>query len=357
MQNNIHLYNNNHEKNINWINTASLENSFGGYELNGNDSKSIIGYAKSKICGWYVIMKIPIDSLIGNFKREYFSSFIIMLVLLAIVAFFLSWFVSTKINQSFYKVIGVISNIGEGNFNQTITYNNEDEFSFFYTKINQMNKDLQNLIHENYEVKLVQKETQIRALNTQLNPHFIYNTLNVINWSCLEGRTLDASKMIVNLSRMLQYTTYHNDPEELLSDDLEWLKKYIDILRIRFADKFDVKITIPDELLDIHVPKLFLQPFVENSVIHGFNDSQEKGLLEISAEYNADEVFFYVEDNGKGMTTEEIETVLHKKKSSIGMMNVNEIISILYGNDFGVQISSQIGEGTSVQIHIPLKKI
>ena len=250
-------------------------------------------------------------------------------------------------------MIGAIDKIGEGKFIQKIEYDDFDEFAFFYRKVERMGNNIATLIHENYEVKLIQKDTQIKALNAQLNPHFIYNTLNIINWACLEGNMQATSQMIVNLSRMLHYTSHHTGLYELLKNDMEWLERYLYIMQIRFADKFKVEIHIPEELMDIQVPKLFLQPFVENAIVHGFKDIQEDGLLEISAECEGDNVVFYIEDNGCGMTRETIWEIENGNTESIGIANVNQRLKILYGEQYGVECHSQMNEGTMIRVVIP----
>ena len=159
--------------------------------------------------------------------------------------------------------------------------------------------------------------------------------------------------MIVNLSRMLHYTSHHTGLYELLKNDMEWMERYLYIMKIRFADKFKVEVNIPDEMMEMQVPKLFLQPFVENAIVHGFKDIQEDGLLEISAEYEGENVVFYIEDNGCGMTEEKIDEMKNGSTESIGIANVNQRLKILYGEQYGVECHSQINEGTMIRIVIP----
>lgn len=267
-----------------WLLNLEDDSDYGGFQIRESGQEYILSYSRSEITGWLVIMKIPVKSLIGDLRGQYISYILAAYFLLMIVAATFAWLTSKYITGHFYRVVGMIERIGDGDFEQRIRYDEKDEFAFFYEKLNQMNQDIQRLIHENYEVKLMQKETEIRALNTQLNPHFIYNTLNVINWTCLEGNMDDTSRMLVNLSRMLQYTAYHKNVMELLCDDLEWLRQYLFIMQVRFEQKFEVNVDIPEKLMEIKVPKLFLQPFVENAIVHGFEYIGENGLLEIYTE-------------------------------------------------------------------------
>lgn len=336
-----------------WLDGLEEESDFDGFFIRENGEKYLLSYSRSKITDWLVVMKIPVSSLIGSLQSRYIRYLAVAFAVMMLVSAFIAWFASSVVNKQFYRVIGTIDRIGQGEFSQKIEYEDSDEFAFFYQKLEKMSNDIGNLIHENYEVKLIQKDTEVKALNAQLNPHFIYNTLNIINWTCLEGNLEATSQMLVNLSRMLHYTSHHEGLYELLGNDIVWLKRYLYIMQIRFADKFDVILDIPQELMELKVPKLFLQPFVENVIVHGFKEMQEKGLLEIHAEQEENTVVFYVEDNGCGMTAEKIQDIMNGNPDSIGIANVNQRIRILYGQEYGVEYHSQIGEGTCVMIRIP----
>lgn len=336
-----------------WLENLDAKSTFGGFFVRENEKKYLMSYSRSDITNWLVVMKIPVASLIGDLQTQYMQYMVAAFFVMLLVSAFMAWLTSSVVNKQFYRVIGTIDRIGSGNFMQKIEYEESDEFAFFYKKLEQMSNDIGRLIHENYEVKITQKDTEIKALNAQLNPHFIYNTLNIINWSCLEGDMEATSRMLVNLSRMLHYTSHHDGLYELLRNDIEWLERYLYIMQIRFADKFDVILDIPEELMDLQVPKLFLQPFVENVLVHGFEDMKEKGLLEIHAECDERDAVFYVEDNGCGMDQEKIRQIMNGNPDSIGIANVNQRMKILYGQEYGVEYHSQMGEGTSVMIKIP----
>lgn len=338
-----------------WLDSLEKESSFDGFFIQENGEKYLLSYCASSITDWLTVMKIPVSSLIGQLQRQYVQYMLLAFLIMLLVSALMAWFCSSVVNRQFYKVISTIDQIGSGHFNQKIEYSPEDEFAFFYKKLEEMGAAIASLIHENYEVKLMQKDAEIKALNAQLNPHFIYNTLNVINWTCLEGKQEATSQMLVNLSKMLRYTSYHSGMYEYLKNDIQWLKQYLYIMRIRFSDKFDVMLDIPDALMELKVPKLFLQPFVENSIVHGFQNVSEDGMLEIHAEEKDGAVYFYIDDNGCGMSQEKIQEIMEGNPDSIGIANVNQRIRILYGPAYGVEIHSQLGEGTSIVVRIPKK--
>lgn len=335
-----------------WLESLETDSDYDGFFVR-EEKKYLLSYCRSEITGWLVVMKIPVASLIEELRRQYIQFILMAFFILLAASAMVSWLNSTLVNRKFYQVIGTINRIGQGNFPQKIEYDPADEFAFFYQKLEEMSNNLSLLIRENYEVKLLQKDAEIRALNTQLNPHFIYNTLNIINWTCLAGNMEAASQMLVNLSRMLYYTSHYNGMYEILRNDIEWLNRYLYIMKIRLDDRFSVLVDIPEEFMDLKVPKLFLQPFVENALVHGFKGMEEKGLLEIHAEWEEENVVFYVEDNGCGMTQEKIAEIMNGNPDSIGIANVNKRLKILYGPEYGVEYHSQMGEGTSVIIRIP----
>ena len=336
-----------------WLANLEEGKTADGFFIKEDGTKELLSYSRSSMTDWLVVMKIPVKSLVGGVQKQYLMYLLIAFLAMLAIAAVMIWMLSDGINRQFYRVVGVIDRIGEGQFIQKIDYDDSDEFAFFYRKVERMGNAIATLIHENYEVKLIQKDTEIKALNAQLNPHFIYNTLNIINWACLEGNIQETSQMIVNLSRMLHYTSHHTGLYELLKNDMEWMERYLYIMKIRFADKFKVEVKIPDEMMEMQVPKLFLQPFVENAIVHGFKDIQEDGLLEISAEYEEENVVFYIEDNGCGMAAEKMEEIKNGNTESIGIANVNQRLKILYGEQYGVECHSQINEGTMIRIVIP----
>lgn len=317
--------------------------------------KHIISYSKSQVTGWYVVASIPVKVLSEKIVKKLMGVIVLLIVVVVIMAATLSFVLSKKLNKKIYKPLYMIERVGAGDFNSEVEYEPKDEFAFFYQKLNEMNQNLKNLVHENYEVKIQKRDTEIMALNIQMNPHFLYNSLNIINWICLRGECETASKMLVKLSRMLQYTSKNRELMVELREDLNWLRDYLDIMSYRYEQRFCAEIDIPKEYLKLQVPKLFLQPFVENAIVHAFENYQEDGEIRLDAELDGDDIIFCVEDNGCGIHQEKIQGILSQKTSSIGVRNTNKRLQMLYGETYGVSISSQIGEGTRVFIRIPIK--
>ncbi|GJM69152.1 hypothetical protein HMSSN036_13680 [Paenibacillus macerans] len=189
---------------------------------------------------------------------------------LLIFSLLLALMFANSITRPIHQLLRAIKKTGEGEFDTRVPVESYNEMGLLIHKFNQMNAKIKNLIEENYKVKLREKETQIMSLNIQLNPHFLYNTLNIMNWTALENDQKELSRMIVSLSAMLQYTSENSRDTGDLAEDLNWLRHYLFLTNERFEGKFTVTYDISPELYSYQVPKLFLQPFVENAIVHGF---------------------------------------------------------------------------------------
>lgn len=265
----------------------------------------------------------------------------------------LSIIISARISRPVNKLLAAIKQMEEGKFDIRIPSGDDGEFGYLIYKFNNMNDKIGKLIDENYLSAIREKETEIMALNLQLNPHFIYNTLNVINWMALEAKHENISNATMDLCTMLEFTLRNKKDVVPFEDDLKWLKCYLNIMSLRYEDKFSVLYDIHPSLGRCRVPKLFLQPFIENSIYHGFEYIERKGVIRITGRVENNTAFFIVEDNGIGMGEEKITEVMSREQSSIGVKNVDKRIKLIFGYDYGVNINSGIGKGTRIIISIP----
>ncbi len=318
------------------------------------DKENLICYDKSEVTGWMTVVEIPTSELAGTFVPSIFYSIVSISIIFISVAIFLSLFISSMITRPIKKLILAMKNMGKGDFGSTITIDSADEFGYLVYKFNEMREQIENLIEENYAVKIREKETQIVALNLQMNPHFLYNTLNIINWMAIKEGNDKISEIIMNLSNMLVYTVKNKQDIVEFKDDLHWLECYIFIMSVRYENKFSVEYSIEESLYSTKVPKLFLQPFVENAIIHGFDDIMENGQILIEGLIRDGKRIFIVYDNGKGMDASNIMKQKVKTSDSIGIKNVDSRIKLLFGDEYGVNITSEPGRGTRVEIILPI---
>lgn len=340
-------------ENYPWLQDAILNNSGTSYaEVNGK--KVIVCYDTSKVTGWISVAIIPVDGLMGDIVPVIKSSMFYIAVGISIILLFLIILVSNKITKPIKRLVSAMKDMGKGDFSNRIPEEEAGELKYVVEKFNSLNDKIKKLIEENYETQIREKETEIMALNLQLNPHFLYNTLNIINWMAIKAKNKNVSDMIMKLCEMLVYTIREKKDLVVFKDDLKWLKYYLDIMAVRFENKFTVTFDVNSILYTTEVPKLFLQPLLENAIIHGLEEVEEGGVIKVYGEIENDKRRFIIQDNGKGMTEEKIVEVLHSSSSSIGVYNVNKRIKLLYGKEYGVSIHSEIGKGTIVSVELPL---
>ncbi|MFD1175901.1 sensor histidine kinase [Paenibacillus puldeungensis] len=315
----------------------------------------IVCFDTSKVTGWISGVTISPDALGASFLPKIKMDTFYLTSLLLVISLLLALIFANSITRPIHQLLRAIKKTGEGEFDTRIPVESYNEMGLLIHKYNQMNVKINNLIEENYKVKLREKETQIMSLNIQLNPHFLYNTLNMMNWTALENNQKELSRMIVSLSSMLQYTSESHQDIGDLGEDLNWLQHYIYITNQRFEDKFTVSIDIAPELFPHKVPKLFLQPFVENAIVHGFSHLHSGGRIRIQGWMTDTERIFMVEDNGKGIPSHKLEQMAQAKQSdSIGIQNVDKRIKLIYGEAYGVTLTSRENAGTTIKINLPI---
>lgn len=332
-----------------------VNNKSGNIEREVDGRKMIICYDTIESTGWISVAVIPVDSMLMSLGNICYFILFLGFILISLALIFAN-FISKSITKPIDKLLVVIKKMGQGNFSTKVEVKRNDEIGNLVKKFNEMDDKILNLIEENYISNIREKEAIIMSLNIQLNPHFLYNTLNTINWIAIEKDEKEISKMIVSLSSMLQYTAHNTEEISDFETDLEWLKKYIYIMQNRFEDKFNVCYEIDEKINLYKVPKLFLQPFVENSIIHGFSMIDSGGILKITGRVEAEIACFIIEDNGKGMSSKRIREIMMKNKDKIGISNVNNRIQLMYGEQYGVFIQSEVNNGTKILINLPLKE-
>lgn len=216
---------------------------------------------------------------------------------------------------------------------------------------------IQELMNQVRNEEIVLRKTELRALQAQINPHFLYNTLDSIAWMCEEGRTKDAVEMVNALARLFRISI--NKGHELIpvEKEVEHAKSYLQIQKFRYKNQFQYSFDVQESCLHYYCNKITLQPIIENAIYHGLNRMIDEGFIEIKIFEDGGDVVFTVEDNGVGMTKEQCESILHKEvkgqTGGIGIKNVNDRVKIYFGEQYGMKIESELDEGTKVSIRMP----
>ncbi|MEK5463409.1 sensor histidine kinase [Paenibacillus sp. FSL P2-0136] len=314
----------------------------------------IVCFDRSEVTGWMSVVWIPEAGLVSSLVPVIRTSITVLAVVMGIVALILAYFIAGKITKPIKRLLSAMRSVGEGDFQTRVDVVSHDEFGVLTQRFNRMNDRIQLLVTENYEIKLKEKEAEIQALNMQMHPHFLYNTLNVMNWTAIENDQQELSRMLVCLSNMLHYTSRKTWDAVPLSEEMSWMSNYFYIMSIRFEDKFTVEYDMDPRLLAYDVPRLLFQPFVENAILHGFDQIGSGGLIGIRGWINGRTRHYEVADNGRGMSDETIHRILYQKSSSVGIKNTIDRIQMTYGGEYGISIFSTPGTGTKVVITLPL---
>lgn len=200
------------------------------------------------------------------------------------------------------------------------------------------------------------RKTELKALQAQINPHFLYNTLDSIAWMCEQGRTADAVKMVHALARLFRISISKGHELIPISKEIEHAESYLQIQKYRYKNQFTYEFDVDPECLDYLCNKITLQPIIENAINHGLDLMVEEGHIDVRVRQDRGDIVFFVQDNGVGMTPEQIEAIMQrgpKDRTGIGIKNVNDRLKIYFGKNYGLHITSEPDVGTCVEIRMP----
>lgn len=225
-----------------------------------------------------------------------------------------------------------------------------------FTMSHKIVNDNRKLIKEVSDINERERKAQIRALQSQINPHFLYNTLDTIQWKALDYKAYDIADMIQKLSRIFRISLSNGREFIPLENEIEHVKNYLDIQKIRYNEKIDYEIDISNDVVNVVVPKLIIQPLVENSIYHGIKPSDKNGTIKIDVKSEGTMIKITVSDNGVGMNDGDLENLkhdldAHKESDHYGLYNVNEKLFLTYGNDYTMRLKNK--NGFTVEILIP----
>ena len=271
-----------------------------------------------------------------------------------LVMAFIGFLVARLSGKKMKRIVSLVQSFQEGNFYKRIGFNGNDEFVYIAAAFNQMAQSIQELIRDVYEQGMQKKQAELDVLQAQINPHFLYNTLSTIGSLANMGEAEKVTRMVHGLSRFYRLTLNEGQVYIPLDKEVEQVKTYLEIQRVKYADAFQVYIDIDPEIMRVTVIKLILQPFVENIFKHAWFG--ESIAIRITGRRLGDRIELCVIDNGIGMRPDTLRNMRASAATngSYGLKNVEERIKLRYGNDFGIQIGSHYGAGTTVQLVLPV---
>lgn len=293
------------------------------------------------------------------------NSFVaVMLVLIVGLAFFIN-FIVTRLLWQFYDILKSIRIIQTGDLNIRIKNCGNDEMGELGTQINKMLDRIEQLMRESIDRELLAKNSEIRALQNQINAHFIYNVLETIKMMAEIDEEYAISDAITSLGKLLRYSMRWVSGNVLVEEEIEYIKNYLALINLRFDYEIYLSLNLPEEILKQEIPKMSLQPIVENAICHGIEEIAEDTTIYIKGILEDGDCIIEITDAGRGMSEEEIEKL--KKKiageietgggsgNGIGLKNVQDRIRMSFGEKYGIAVASKLGCYTKITVRIPMR--
>jgi two-component system sensor histidine kinase YesM len=310
----------------------------------------------SSLTGWRVIQYIPYSELITPIVFIQRLTMITVIICLA-AAFVMSLFVSNRLVKPLKNLVGLTKKVQQGHLDVRLDDIRQDEIGYLSANFNIMISRLREMHDEIYREQELKRQAELSALQAQIQPHFLYNTLDSVKWMAVIRGELQISEMITALVNLLRNSISLGKETITVRKEVENLKNYILIQHMRYYHVFEVTYHVEDEVLDMGIPKLILQPLVENSLYHGIDTTKQGGRIELAVEMKQGYLVCKIMDNGKGMSQEHLKAIMEGKVKSqfsgISVKNVDERLKLHYGPQFGLVFQSEEGQGTTVTIRIP----
>ncbi len=337
---------------------AKVPNNNNGYiVINSQGEKYILTYFMMNNVGWQVVDLKSYDEITKKLKQNRNSLLKVTLVCISIsliIAMSFARSITRPLHKLATSMLGTDFVLKSSDFEGT----RKDEVGILQQSFEIMKVNITNLIQENKVKEKKKRDVELKAMQAQISPHFLFNTLSTIRWAALNKNHKKVADMVLALSNLLNMTIAKGDEMITLAQEMENLVSYVDILKSRHSRVLNLEIELCDEIKTYKVPKLLLQPIVENSIIHGFKGKKTDGFIKIENSVKGDKIVIIISDNGNGMDlsiVNEAEKNTDLKFSGIGISNVDDRIKLYYGDEFGLKISSKLNEGTTVTVELPLK--
>lgn len=312
------------------------------------------------ITGWTTCTVIKQEDLFvgSSALRDYIKVLVTTCIL---VAFVLILLVSRMITRPLADLNKAMEQVQSGDFDVHLDNDRSDEIGDLTDRFNYMVDEINRLVNRVYVEQLLQKVAEMKALQAQINPHFLYNSLDSINWMLIERGEIEISRVVVSLGKMMQYSMNTAVSVVSLMEEYQNAGDYLLIQKNRLEDQLDYDLYLDPGLENFRIPKLILQPLIENSIKHGILESKQPGYIKVSAYCEGGYVVIRVADNGIGMTLEKRDRVLNNMNKSssdgsgLGIFNVARRLQLHFNDQCTFKVESALGKGTSISLFLPAK--
>ena len=334
----------------------------GVYKQHIRGEQCLVAYSRNAMSGILTCEIMPI-TFIRNEKMLIICLAVFLFVSCLVVGTGLAVIFSNRLRKPVTLLNSQVKKIGNGDFSPNPSIESEDELGEIGRGINKMSARIANLLDKSVEDEREKKNLEIKMLQAQINPHFLYNTLDSIRWIAVIQKNASIVKMVTALSGLLKNMAKGFNEKVTMRAELDFLSDYITIEKMRYMEMFDVEIDVAEEeLYQAKIIKLTLQPLVENAIFSGIEPGGKNGSIKIRIWQEKEKLCISVKDDGVGMTEEKIQDIMNnpqKRKgdtmSGIGLPNVDQRIKLVYGDEYGLRIKSQVGEYTEILVILPME--
>ena len=327
--------------------------------LSGKGSgEKLYSISRSEKTGWTVVDCVRVEELLRKSNKAQ-SLYVLVAMGLMVVALFFSRFISRSITQPIQQLCDSMERVQEGDFSVSdIVVDSVNEIGSLTRSFNVMTHRIQELMEQNIREQEAKRKSELKALQSQINPHFLYNTLDSIIWMAEGKKNEEVVLMTAALARLLRQSISNEDEVVSIGQEVEYARGYLTIQKMRYKDKMEFQIDVDPSILHIPLIKLVLQPVIENAIYHGLKYKESKGLLQVKGFLENGNAVIQVIDNGVGMDPETLAHIYDKHKvnyqsNGVGVYNVQKRLQLYYGNEYGITYESEKGRGTTATITIP----
>ncbi|MGO4495127.1 sensor histidine kinase [Paenibacillus sp. 2RAB27] len=335
------------------------EQKLSNFEIKKNGKAYLVSNYDLNKYGWRIVQMVPIEMLTKDNKNIFIITTVVFFLSL-LFSGVLWFFISTGIVKPIQKLTLTMKDVRGSNLLVKSNISNIDEIGLLSVNFNYMIERINSLFNLVIEEEAQKRKAEIKALQGQITPHFLYNTLNTIRWMAIIQKSDGIKEVVDALGRLLRNTFKERSTLTTLHDELGMIKDYIYIQQTRYREKFQVFYDVDEHLLSLKCVKFILQPIVENAIFHGLEPKEEPGCIRINIFTDQSNLQIVVEDSGVGMSDTQISKILNENMNEedyaggIGVMNVNLRIKMICGERYGIQVDSELGVYTRVRIVLPM---
>ncbi|QHW34704.1 sensor histidine kinase [Paenibacillus rhizovicinus] len=333
--------------------------SFGSFSASREGIPEQVVYYRMADTGWLFVNEVPTAHFTKDVVEiQRFSAAVFLLSLLLIVIFSSLWM--NRIMKSLHQLIKGMKHVGRGKIGLTLEQASNKEIGQLIEQFNNMSTGILELMQQNEETEKKKSQLEMEALQSQINPHFLFNTLNTVKWMAAVAKAPNIMECMTSLGNMLRPIYYDPSPMWSIREEIAFVKHYVNIMNFRYGDEIRFEIDVPERLMDCRTLRFMIQPSVENALIHG---DSHKGVVQVSVAETGSHLAIVVRDTCGGMTPEKLEEINRKllqpagegqPSKGIGIYNVNKRIQVHFGEQYGIKVSSIEDVETSIVMRIPM---